>query len=107
MSKTKTKATKKKPTHASSFVLGPYQVGATVVIRAIPFHYIGTIDEITDHGVTLAAGAVWLSDSKRWGSEFLLAGQVNETEPYCDRVFIRANVIADITAWRHPIPGQV
>lgn len=59
MSKTKTKATKKKSAHTPSFVLGPYQVGTTVVIRAIPFHYIGTIDEITDHGVTTANMRAW------------------------------------------------
>ena len=87
--------------------LGPYKTGDTVVIRAIPFHYIGTIEHLGEHSITLAAGAVWLADSKRWGSEFLLQGQVNEAEPFPNAVVIGFGVIADVTAWPHKIPGQV
>lgn len=87
--------------------LGPYQVGDTVVIRAIPFHYIGEISHIGEHTFTLAPGAVWLADSKRWGSDFLVCGEVNETEPFPDGVTIGYGVVADITKWPHKIPGQV
>ena len=87
--------------------LGSHSVGDVVVIRAIPYHYIGRIELLGLHGVTLSAGAVWLADSGRWGSSFLLEGTVSESEPYPDRAFIRYEVIADVTKWRHPIPGQV
>lgn len=101
----KTKASsKQKQQHDDK--LGPFKVGDTVVIRAIPYHYIGEISSIGKHTVTLAPGAVWLADSKRWGSEFLRDGQVNETEPYPDGVTIGYGVIADLTKWPHKIPGQ-
>lgn len=86
--------------------LGPYKVGDAVVIRAIPYHYIGVIDVIGEHTITLAPGAVWLADSARWGSDFLKAGIVNEAEPYPDGVTIGYGVIADVTRWAHPIPVQ-
>lgn len=98
------KSTKSKATDGP---LGAYTVGDTVVIRAIPYHYIGKISCIGSHGVTLAAGAVWLADSARWGSDFLRDGKVNETEPYQDDVFIGYGAIAEVTHWRHSIPGQV
>ena len=87
--------------------LGPFKAGDTVVIRAIPYHYIGEISALGEHTVTLAPGTVWLADSKRWGSEFLVGGQVNEAEPYPDGVTIGYGVIADVTSWKHKIPGQV
>ena len=86
--------------------LGPYGVGDTIVIRAIPYHYIGKVQTIGKHGVTLAAGAVWLADSARWGSDFLKNGIVNETEPFADVVFVGNGVIAEATRWPHAIPGQ-
>jgi hypothetical protein len=101
----KTKA--KKTPAIKSTRLGPHQVGDSVVIRAIPYHYIGKISALGEHTVTLAPGAVWLADSKRWGSEFLVNGQVNETEPYPDGVTIGYGVIADVTPWKHKIPGQL
>ena len=103
--KSKTTA-KKTNTPNNNGPTGPFSVGDTVVIRAIPYHYIGTIESAGSHGLTLAAGAVWLADSGRWGSGFLVDGNVNETEPYRDAVFIGYGVIADITKWAHPIPGQ-
>lgn len=87
--------------------LGPYRVGDVVVIRAIPYHYLGRILAIDEHGVTLAAGAVWLADSARWGSDFLQLGKINEAEPYVDDVYVPHAVIADVTRWGHEIPGQL
>lgn len=86
--------------------LGAFRVGDTVVIRGIPYHYIGKITELGEHTVTLAPGAVWLADSGRWGSAFLRDGTVSEAEPYPDGVTIGYGVIADVTAWRHRIPEQ-
>jgi hypothetical protein len=102
----KKNSSKTKTVILKSTRLGPFQVGMNVVIRAIPYHYIGQIETLGEHGVTLAAGAVWLADSARWGSDFLRNGVVNETEPYRDAVFVGYGVIADITKWAHPIPGQ-
>ena len=85
---------------------GPFDVGDVVVIRAIPYHYIGEIRLVGEHTITLAPGAVWLADSGRWGSDFLRDGQVNEAEPYPDGVTIGYGVIADVTPWKHPIPVQ-
>jgi hypothetical protein len=99
----KTKTKTKKPVDGR---LGSHVVGDKIVVRAIPYHYIGEIKTLGEHGVTLAAGAVWLADSGRWGSDFLKNGVVNEAEPYQDDVFIGYGVIADITKWAHPIPGQ-
>lgn len=76
------------------------------MIRAIPYHYIGKIKHLGEHTLTLEAGAVWLADSGRWGSDFLRDGKVNEAEPYPDDVTIGYGVIAEVTFWRHPIPGQ-
>jgi hypothetical protein len=86
--------------------LGPYKVGDAVVIRGIPYHYIGIIETLGEHTVSLAPGAVWLADSARWGSDFLKDGKVNETEPYPDGVTIGYGIIADVTAWKHALPGQ-
>jgi hypothetical protein len=86
--------------------LGPFRVGDSVVVRGIPYHYIGTIETLGEHAVTLAPGAVWLADSGRWGSDFLRDGKVNESEPYPNGVTIGYGVIADITKWAHAIPGQ-
>jgi hypothetical protein len=102
----KTKSTKKQITKIIDGRLGTHTVGDKVVIRAIPYHYIGEIKALGEHGVTLAAGAVWLADSGRWGSAFLKDGIVSETEPYRDDVFIGYSVIADVTKWQHAIPGQ-
>ena len=86
--------------------LGAFAIGDSVVIRGIPYHYIGVIESLGEHTVTLAPGAVWLADSARWGSDFLRDGEVNETEPYPDGVTICYGVIADVTAWKHAIPDQ-
>lgn len=84
-------------------ILGPYTVGNKVVIRAIPYHYIGEIESVGYHSVTLKFGAVWLADSGRWNN-MLRTGTVNECEPFPDGVTIPFAVIADITGWAHAIP---
>jgi hypothetical protein len=86
--------------------IGRYAIGDKVVIRGIPYHYIGVIEEFGKYAVKLAPNAVWLADSARWGSDFLVNGKVNEAEPYCDGVWVRYSVIADVTAWRHALPKQ-
>lgn len=86
--------------------LGLHGVGDTVVIRGIPYHYIGKIQALGEHAVTLEPGAIWLADSARWGSDFLRDGKVNESEPYPDGVTIGYGVIADVTTWKHAIPAQ-
>jgi len=98
---------KAKKTKAIDGKLGPHQVGDVVVIRAIPYHYIGEVAVIGEHCVTLAPGAVWLADSSRWASDFLVSGKVNEAEPFIDGVTVSYSVIGDVTKWRHAIPGQV
>lgn len=98
--------TKTRKAAATDGRLGPHSIGDAVVIRAIPYHYIGTISALGDHTVTLAPGAVWLADSGRWGSDFLCGGKVSEAEPYPDGVTIGYGVIADVTPWKHAIPGQ-
>jgi len=105
MKKKQTSAKQKTTTHDGK--LGPFKAGDKIVIRAIPYHYIGEIEVLGEHTVSLAPGAVWLADSKRWGSEFLVNGQVNKTEPYPDGVTIGYGVIADVTRWPHKIPGQL
>ena len=97
------KASTKTPSHDGR--IGQYKVGDTVVMRCIPYHYIGKVIALGEHGLTLAAGAVWLADSARW-FDFLKTGKVNETEPFVDEVFVGYGVIAEITKWRHAIPGQ-
>jgi hypothetical protein len=89
----------------SDSILGHFKVGSKVVIRAIPYHYIGTIEDIGYHSLTLAPGAVWLADSGRW-MNFLESGNPNECEPFPDGVTIPFSVIADLTTWRHAIPTQ-
>lgn len=101
---TKKPSTKKAAAHDGR--LGKFNVGDTVVIRGIPYHYIGKIEALGEHAVSLAPGAIWLADSARWGSDFLRDGKVNESEPYPDGVTIGYGVIADITIWKHEIPGQ-
>ena len=100
------KAATSKKTAKRDGRLGPFAVGDTVVIRGIPYHYIGTIEALGEHAVTLAPGAVWLADSARWGSDFLRDGKVNEAEPYPDGVTIGYGVIADVTIWNHKVPVQ-
>ena len=85
-------------------ILGPHKEGDKVVIRAIPYHYIGKIEYVGYHSLTLAPGAVWLADSGRW-SKMLESGNPNECEAFPDGVTIPFNVIADVTVWKHPIPN--
>jgi hypothetical protein len=89
----------KKPSKKQSFSL---TVGTAVVVRGIPFHYIGRIAEVQARGIVLE-DAGWLADSARW-SDFLKNGTINEYEPYPDPVWISWDVIADVTPWRHALP---
>lgn len=100
-----TSKSKSKSMKAIDGKLGPHGVGDVVVIRAIPYHYIGKIAVLGEHTVSLAPGATWLADSGRW-SDFLRNGTPNESEPYPDGVTIGYGAIADVTAWKHVIPGQ-
>ena len=92
--------------NTNTSALGPFTVGDKVVIRAIPYHYIGEIAAIGEKTVTLAPNAVWLADSGRWG-DMLTSGTPSECEPYPDGVTIAFTVIADATKWRHAIPGKL
>ena len=91
-------ATKKKTTKSGCILV----VGASVVIRAIPFHYVGRVAALTATSVILDKAA-WLADSGRW-SDFLATGSANEVEPYPDRVEVMLSSIADVAPFAHSLP---
>lgn len=78
------------------------EVGQTVIIRGIPFYYIGRITYVDDKRLVLE-NACWLADSGRW-SEALQTGDINECEKYPDPVELRTDLCCDITLWKNPLP---
>jgi len=80
----------------------PYNVGDKLFIRAITFHYIGQIDKIYKKGFLLA-NASWIADSGRFYNA-LKDGELDEVEPYPNKVFILFDSIVDITKWIHALP---
>ena len=80
------------------------QVGDKVVIRAVTFHYVGTVVALDDYDIHLEP-AVWLASSNQW-STALRDGDIGEFEPYPHGCFVARAAIVDWSPWRHPaIPG--
>jgi hypothetical protein len=81
-----------------------YQVGRSVVIRTVTYHYIGRITFVSDTELVLD-NASWLAVSKRY-SITLTTGEVDELEPFIDPVSLNRGAIVDGTLWRHALPRE-
>jgi hypothetical protein len=81
-----------------------YQVGRSVVIRTVTYHYIGRITFVSDTELVLDE-ASWLAISKRYNTT-LKTGEVDELEPFIDPVSLNRGAIVDGTLWRHPLPRE-
>jgi len=80
-------------------------VGETVYIRAVTFHYVGRITAITDTDIKLQ-NASWVADSGRW-AEALSTGELSEVEPYPDTVCVMRGAVVDVSPWSFDLPSKV
>lgn len=79
-----------------------FKKGQNVLIRAVTFHYIGTIQDIDESFITLYP-ACWLANSGRFGNA-LRTGELSEYEEMPDGVLVKQSAIVDATPWRHDVP---
>ena len=103
-----TKKTAKKSTKANANAadpnLSPVQVGNSVYIRTVTYHYTGRIVQLSDAEIVLA-DAAWIADSGRF-AQAMAQGTLSEVEPYPDevRVSISRGADVDVSLWLHALP---
>lgn len=78
--------------------------GVNVFVRTVTHYYTGKVEQITDSDIVLSEAA-WIADTGRF-STALRTGELNEVEPYPDRVLICRGAIVDIAVWLHPLPRE-
>jgi hypothetical protein len=82
--------------------LSPYNLGDSVFIRTVTYHYTGRISAIYPGEIVLA-DAAWIADSGRFHVA-LATGALSEVEPYPAGVVISRGAIVDVSPWAHPLP---
>ena len=82
--------------------LSPYNLGDSVFIRTVTYHYTGRISAIYPCEIVLA-DAAWIADSGRFHTA-LATGTLSEVEPYPAGVVISRGAIVDVSPWAHPLP---
>lgn len=90
-------------------IFGPQEpiadVGETVFLRAVNFHYIGTVSKVTPGWLELQ-DASWVAYSGRFG-DALRAGPPRGWESeYMGSVRIPLGAISDATTWQHTLPSK-
>jgi hypothetical protein len=88
--------------HGPSPVTHPYNVGDSVFIRTVTYHYTGRISAIYPGEIVLA-DAAWIADSGRFHVA-LATGTLGEVEPYPGSVILSRGAIVDVSPWAHPLP---
>lgn len=81
-----------------------FQVGASVFVRAVTFHYVGRIVSVDDRWMVLT-DAAWVADSGRF-ADALNTGELSEVEPYPGEVAINLGAIVDVSPWLHDLPRE-
>jgi len=101
---TKKKTAKSTKTNAAVPNLSPVQVGNSVYIRTVTYHYTGRIVQLTDAEIVLS-DAAWIADSGRF-AQAMAQGTLSEVEPYPDgvRVSISRGADVDVSLWLHALP---
>jgi len=85
------------PSLSHSFV-----VGTQYLIRTVTMYYTGRLLAVTDSDLVLE-DAAWVADTGRFHNA-LKTGELNEVEPFTDRVIVPRGGIIDATAWTHDLP---
>ena len=80
-------------------------VGEKVLIRTVTMTYTGRIESITQSDLVLR-DAAWVASVGRYAAA-LSTGELDEVEPYPDRVVVCRGGIIDVAPWDHPLPREV
>ena len=80
----------------------PYNIGDSVFIRTVTYHYTGRISAIYPGEIVLA-DAAWIADSGRFHVA-LATGTLAEVEPYPGSVIVSRGAIVYVRPWLHPLP---
>ena len=80
----------------------PYNIGDSVFVRTVTYHYTGKIAAIYP-GEIMLVDAAWIADSGRFHTA-LATGALSEVEPYPAGVVISRGAIVDVSPWAHPLP---
>ena len=79
-------------------------VGQAVFIRTVTMAYTGRIESITDTDIVLS-DAAWIPVTARF-NDMLLAGDLDEVEPYPAGVIVMRGAIVDVAKWSHQLPRE-
>jgi hypothetical protein len=80
------------------------EVGKCYLIRTVTMMYTGRLECITKEDFVLS-DAAWIADSGRY-STALRTGELNEVEPYPNRVSVARASRVDAAEWNHPLPRE-
>jgi hypothetical protein len=81
-----------------------FEIGKCYLIRTVTMHYTGRVVEVTDSDVVLEEAA-WIADTGRYAN-CLTTGELNEVEPYPNRVAVCRGGMIDFTEWNHQLPRK-
>jgi len=79
-----------------------FEIGKAYLIRTVTMHYTGRVIEVTDTDVVLS-DAAWIADTGRFSTS-LATGELEEVEPYPQKVAVSRGAIVDFTEWDHALP---
>ena len=78
------------------------EIGKSYIVRTAKFIYTGRCLE-SGPLRTVLEEAAWVAETARW-SVTLATGELNDVEPYPDRVILNTLMIEDAAEWNHPLP---
>ena len=83
----------------------PYAIGGTVLIRGIPWTWIGRVVAVTPAHLILYPAA-WVGHLQRLHGVLTAGIGTSAVEPFVGPLAIRHEHVGEITAWPHAIPDK-
>lgn len=82
----------------------PFAKNSKVIIRCVTHYYVGRVAVVTRDAVLLTE-ASWVASTGRWHTA-LATGELDEVEPYPDKVWINRGAMVDWSSWNHELPRE-